>query len=355
MIERIEKLFKFLKTDEAAVITSPENRYYFLGFKSSAGVLVVTDEKAYFLIDFRYYEKASKEISGAEVILCESLYTQLAEILKNHNIIRVLPETEFVTLSGAERLKKGLSDFEIVLKNDLSSYISKMRAIKTKTEIEFITRAQNITDKTFDYILNMIKAGVSEKEIALSMEFFMRKEGSDGIAFDIIAVSGKNSSLPHGVPTDKKIEIGDFLTMDFGAKWNGYCSDMTRTVAIGDITEKQKKVYDTVLLAQKEALKAIRPQVPCKEIDKIARDIINDAGFEGCFGHGLGHSLGLEIHESPACNTRDDTPLEAGMLMTVEPGIYIENEFGVRIEDMVVVTENGCMNLTNSPKELIIL
>ena len=189
----------------------------------------------------------------------------------------------------------------------------------------------------------------------LDMEFFARSKGSEGVAFDFIVVSGKNSSLPHGVPTDKKIEEGDFITMDFGCVINGYRSDMTRTVAVGNVSDEQRLVYDTVLKAQSASLTAIKSGIPCNEIDKIARDIIAKAGFGKCFGHGLGHSVGLEIHESPACNTRDTTPLETGMIMTVEPGIYLEDKFGVRIEDMVVVTENGCLNLTNSSKELIIL
>ncbi len=183
----------------------------------------------------------------------------------------------------------------------------------------------------------------------------MRKNGSEGVAFNTIAVSGKNSSLPHGVPTDKPLKKGDFLTMDFGAVYNGYRSDMTRTVAIGYVNDLQKRIYDIVLKAQLCSLKAIRPTALCKEIDKIARDIIAEEGFADCFGHGLGHSVGLQVHESPSCNTRDETPLEAGMTMTVEPGIYLPDKFGVRIEDMVIVTENGCQNLTESPKNLIVI
>jgi Xaa-Pro aminopeptidase len=189
----------------------------------------------------------------------------------------------------------------------------------------------------------------------LDMEFFMRKQGSEGVSFDFIVVSGKNSSLPHGVPTNKLIENGDFITMDFGAVVNGYRSDMTRTVAVGSVNDEQKRVYDTVLMAQKEALKAIAPEKVCKDIDAVARNIINNAGYEGCFGHGLGHSVGIEIHENPAFNTRCETVLQSGMIMTVEPGIYIENKFGVRIEDMVCVTEDGCVNLTKSTKDLIVL
>jgi Xaa-Pro aminopeptidase len=187
------------------------------------------------------------------------------------------------------------------------------------------------------------------------MEFFMRRMGSEGVSFDFIVVSGKNSSLPHGVPTDKLVQVGDFLTMDFGAVVGGYHSDMTRTVAVGSASDEMRLVYDTVLKAQLESEKAIRAGAVCSDIDKIARDIIYGAGYEGCFGHGLGHSVGVEIHESPAFSPNCSAILRPGTIMTVEPGIYLENKFGVRIEDMVYVTEEGSINLTASPKHLIIV
>lgn len=306
-------------------------------------------------MDFRYIEKARKTIKSAEVILSEKLYTQLTSLFKKEGVKEVLLEPNETTLNEAQIWKNALKEVDIITENNLSKKILELRKIKSEQEIEFINEAQKITDKTFGHILNFIKKGVTEKEIAIEIDFFMRKQGSDGIAFDTIVVSGKNSSMPHGVPTDKAVEKGDFITMDFGAKWQGYCSDMTRTVAIGEITEKQRKVYDTVLKAQKAALDVIKPQVICRQVDKAARDIIENAGFKGCFGHGLGHSLGLYIHENPACNTRDISPLEEGMIMTVEPGIYLENEFGVRIEDMVLITDSSYSNFTKSPKDLIML
>ncbi|MBO5021761.1 MAG: aminopeptidase P family protein, partial [Clostridia bacterium] len=258
-------------------------------------------------------------------------------------------------LDGISTLRKGLDGFNILTDNALSQKILKMRSIKDEEEIKSIEKAQVLTDEAFSYILSHIKPGVRETDIALKMEFFMREHGSEGVAFDFIVVSGKNSSLPHGVPTDKKIENGDFVTMDFGGVINGYRSDMTRTVAVGSVTPKQETVYETVLKAQKAALDAIKPEVPCSLIDKTARDIITAEGFGDCFGHGLGHSVGLEIHENPACNTRDTTLLKSGMIMTVEPGIYIPDKFGVRIEDMVLITDNGYKNFTKSPKELKVL
>lgn len=353
--KRISALQEILDLNEAAIITTDVNRQYFTDFRSSAGTVIITHDNAILLIDFRYFEKAKATIKGIEVQLCEKLYEQTNKILKAENITRLLIETNGVTLSQFERLKKELCDYEISTEDRLSRKITTLRQIKSSQEISLIEKAQSITDLAFAHILDFIKAGLTEREIALELEFFMRKNGSEGVAFDTICVSGKNSSLPHGVPTDKPIENGDFITMDFGARFGGYCSDMTRTVAVGTVSSEKKEVYETVLKAQTAALAEIGPNKICSYIDKTARDIINNAGFEGCFGHGLGHSVGLEIHEGPACNTRDRSPLLSGMTMTVEPGIYLENKFGVRIEDMVLITDNGYKNFTKSPKELIIL
>lgn len=353
--ERIQKLQNFLTDNTAVILFNKSNRLYFSNFISSAGAVVITKSKGFLFVDFRYFEKAKNTVKNLEVVLCERLYSQIGEVLKSQNIKTVFVETESLSLAKFEALKQNYPQIEISNQNIAEEFIKSLRSVKSQNEVNLIKQAQNITDKTFEYILDRIKVGRTEKEIALEMEFFMRKNGSEGIAFDTIAISGKNTSLPHGVPTDKKIEKGDFFTMDFGAVSGGYCSDMTRTVAVGCVSERQKFVYDTVLNAQTESLKIIKEGAVCKDIDAVARNLIYNNGFEGCFGHGLGHSVGLEIHESPAFNTRDETVLKSGTVITVEPGIYLENEFGVRIEDMVLVTENGIINLTESPKELIIL
>jgi Xaa-Pro aminopeptidase len=353
--ERISKLQEALTANQAVLLFNEYNRIYFSGFPSSAGTVIITKNKAFFLIDFRYYEKAKNTVENMDVLLCERLYKQIGDILESQKIKTVFLETESISVAKYGTLKQSFPLVEISDSPFIENFINKQRSIKDKKELNSIKKAQEITDKTFSYILERIEVGRTEKEIALEMEFFMRKNGAESIAFDTIAISGKNTSLPHGVPTDKKIEKGDFFTMDFGARVDGYCSDMTRTVAVGGVNEKQKFVYDTVLKAQEKALESIKSGVVCKEIDAIARKLIYDSGFAGCFGHGLGHSVGLEIHESPAFNTRDESILQSGTVITVEPGIYIENEFGVRIEDMVYVTENGIINLTKSRKELIIL
>lgn len=352
---RIKITAELLNETQAAIITDDTNRFYLTGMRSSAGIVVITKQQAYLLIDFRYYEKAVSVAQGVKVILLEKTFEQLKDIFSAQNIKTVLLEEENTTLSDFNRYRQNLSEYEVLASTELSKTIKNQRAVKSKIEIDYIRQAQNITDKSFEYILGKIKTGISERELMLDLEFYSRRFGSEGVAFDFIVVSGKNTSLPHGVPTEKPIEKGDFVTMDFGAVVNGYRSDMTRTVAVGVVSEEQLKVYNTVLKAQTTALEQIKPQIKCCDIDKTARDIINNAGYEGCFGHGLGHSVGLEIHESPSFNTRDQSLLKEGMVITVEPGIYLENKFGVRIEDMVAVTKNGCDNLTKSSKELIVL
>lgn len=353
--ERIIKIQAELESNEALLVTSHSNRFYLTGFESSAGKVLVTKEIAYFLIDFRYFEKAKSVVDSCEVMLSERVSGEISELLKKHDIKSVFVETYNTSVNDFDSLKNALSEFNVSSYEKFDILLEDMRSIKTEGELELIKKAQVITDETFSYIIDRIEPGRSEIDIMLDMEFYMRKLGSEGVSFDFIVVSGKNSSLPHGVPTQKKIEDGDFVTMDFGAVIGGYRSDMTRTVAVGSVSDEQLRVYETVLKAQVEAIKAVKPDVVCKDIDKVARDIINGAGYEGCFGHGLGHSVGIEIHENPCFNTRCETVLKKGTVMTVEPGIYLENKFGVRIEDMVYVTDNGCIDITGSDKKLIIL
>lgn len=355
MTERISELQKHLQDNEAMLITSHPNRFYFTGFRSSAGTVFITHSAAVFLIDFRYYERAKAVVDGCEVVLSQHVYEEVLNLAKKHGTERLYVETDSVSVRQLSVWQQALTGVKIQMTDRMDRLIETMRSIKSRKELENIRIAQAMTDETFSYILNNIQPGRTEREIMLDMEFYIRRLGSEGVSFDFIVVSGKNSSLPHGVPTDKAIEPGDFVTMDFGAVVNGYRSDMTRTVAVGYVTDEQKRVYETVKSAQLVALSAIRAGAVCRDIDKIARDRIDSAGYWGCFGHGLGHSVGIEIHENPCLNTRCETVLKPGMIMTVEPGIYLENAFGVRIEDMVSVTADGCHNLTKSDKELIVL
>lgn len=352
MINRIEKLKSELREGEALLVKSDANRRYLSGFHSSAGAVIITAQRAVFITDFRYIEKARATITHLEV---EEGSRISAAVKSLGRINKLYIETGAVSLSEYAKLCEALEGIAVSDDPRFDKLLSKLRAQKSDAEIASIKAAQKITDEGFSYILSRISEGRGEREIALDLEFFMRKQGSEGVAFDTIVVSGKNSSLPHGVPSDKKIEKGDFITMDFGAVVNGYCSDMTRTVAVGQVSDEQRAVYNTVLAAQSAALSAISAGKICRDIDKVARDIIENAGYYGAFGHGLGHSVGLEIHESPACNTVCEQKLLSGNIMTVEPGIYLEGRFGVRIEDMVLVTDSGCENLTKSEKSLIIL
>ena len=353
--ERIKRIQQDLSADTALLITSEANRFYVTGFHSSAGVVLVTKEEAYFFIDFRYYEKAKSQVESCSVVLSERTQGEIYELLQKRGVSSLFVETDSMSVAELARYKEALPDIEILDDDKMDRLLEDMRAVKNEKELSLIRAAQKITDETFTYILGRIEAGRSEIDIMLDMEFYMRKLGSEGVSFDFIVVSGKNSSLPHGVPTDKLVEVGDFVTMDFGAVVGGYRSDMTRTVAVGCVSQEQRRVYDTVLAAQKAAIEAVRPGLVCKEIDKVARDLIYGAGYEGCFGHGLGHSVGIEIHENPAFNMRCESVLQSGTVMTVEPGIYLENKYGVRIEDMVYVTDNGCVDITESQRELIIL
>lgn len=350
----ITSLQQALEPGDALLITGQSNRFYITGFPSSAGQVVLTANGGWFLVDFRYIEKARATIQGLTVCL-SSGPDDLRNLLTEQAVRRLYVEAEVTTLHQYTLLKTALPDIAVQQDNRFDERLLHLRQCKSDWELQAIRRAQAITDDTFAYILDRLRPGRTEREIMLDMELYARQQGSDGVAFSYIVVSGKNSALPHGEPTDKPLEDGDFLTMDFGAVVDGYRSDMTRTVAIGRVSEQQQRVYDIVHQAQQAALAAIRPGVSCREVDAVARKIIDDAGFAGCFGHGLGHSVGIDIHEMPAFNTRCDTLLEPGMVMTVEPGIYLEGQFGVRIEDMVVVTDDGCENLTHSPKNLLIV
>ncbi len=353
--DRVQKLQNQLKNDEAFIVYYGPNRFYLTGFNSSAGVVIISKEDACFLVDFRYFEKAKKVIKGFNVVLSEKIWSQINEVLKQNKVNKIYTETSTISLKEYTDLKSNLKDFEISDNTFAEDVLYSLRAVKSSAEIEYMRQAQALTDETFEYILDYIRPGKTEKAISLEMEFYMRKRGSEGVAFDFIVVSGENTSLPHGTPTDRVVQKGDFITMDFGAKVQGYCADMTRTIAIGEVDDRQIEVYETVLNAQLEAMKHIKAGAVCKDIDAVARNLIDNAGFKGCFGHSLGHSLGIEVHEAPGFNWRDNTVLKSNMLLSVEPGIYLENQFGVRIEDVICVSENGFENLTKSPKELIII
>lgn len=351
----IKKLISGIPEKTAYYIENPLNLRYFTGTDIDTGVLIVTADKAYFITDFRYIETARAQLENTDisVVLQNKLADDVKSILISEGIENLAVEAEYQHISRMPFFEKICA--HVITNGELDKKINEMRAVKQPREIENIKKAQALTDGAFTHILPYIKPGVHERDIALEIEFYMRKNGAGGVSFDLITVSGKKTSLPHGIPSDNVVCDGDFFTMDIGCKVNGYCSDMTRTVAVGSVTDEMKTVYNTVLTAQKAVLDMLRAGVVCSNADKTARDIIYNAGYKGCFGHSTGHSVGLFIHESPALSPNCSDVLQSGMIVTVEPGIYLENKFGVRIEDMVLVTDDGIENLTHSDKQLIVL
>ena len=291
-----------------------------------------------------------------ECLCYQRLTDTLRELMEKHGVRRLLVEAGQMTLRERRKLRETLSG-DVEDGDELDDWLEALRLIKSPDELRRIREAQALTAYGFEKILDYIRPGRTEREIALELEFLIRRQGAEGIAFDFIVVSGANSSLPHGVPSDKAVEPGDFVTMDFGAVVDGWHSDMTRTVAVGSVTDEQRRVYETVLRAQETALGTLRAGLSCRAGDAAARDVIREAGYGDCFGHSTGHGVGVEIHEEPRLSPAapEGELLQPGSVVTVEPGIYLSGKFGVRIEDMAAITETGCENLTKSPKTLTIL
>lgn len=351
-MNRLETLRRHLPA--AALITSQKHAYYLSRFAFEDGYLLVLPDAAYLLTDFRYEEAARAKADKAFTVISPEtgVLSAVADLLKKHDVKTLFLEETHVTLALRDTLCARLPD--VKLKTGLSAILEKARQYKDESELAIIKRAQAITDAAFTHILNFITPSRTEREVAFELEHFMRVAGADGIAFPTIAVSGSASALPHGVPRDCQLERG-FLTMDFGAALDGYCSDMTRTVVIGNADEEMRRLYHTVLAAQKAALDLAAVGVSHRALDAAARDLIENAGYHHCFGHSLGHGVGLDIHEAPRLSSRasEDSLLAVGEVVTVEPGIYLQGKYGCRIEDMIAVTEHGIENLTHSTKELI--
>ncbi len=339
---------------DAMMITSEPNRLYATGFHSTAGMAIVTTAGSYFFTDSRYIEAASKRIDNCHILenTREKPMSMLAEeVIARHGIKRLGFEESYTTVEEYDLWREKLS-CELV---PAAGLLGELRAVKDQGEIDTMIAAQRIAEKALTEVLNFIKVGRTEKEIAAFLQYQMLLGGAEKMSFDPIVVSGANSSMPHGVPTDKPVASGDFITMDFGCIYGGYCSDMTRTVAVGSVTEEMDKVYHTVLRAQLEGIAATKAGVAGKTVHEAGAAVIREAGYGAYFGHGFGHSLGVEIHESPNASPANDKPLPAGAVISAEPGIYLPGRFGVRIEDVVVVKEGGCEDITLAPKELLIL
>lgn len=349
--KRVEKIINELNID-AVLISNGNNMRYVSGFAGETGYLYISNKHHIVITDFRYTYQAEAEAKGYEIVTIGSggYEEAINDILRTDNVKRLGFESKDMLYSKYEEFTDKLNVDELIpIKDEITS----LRKIKTHKEQEYIRQAESIGDKVFTEILTYIKPGMTELDVAARIEYLLKVYGGERLSFSAIVASGVNSSMPHAVPSNKKIEIGDFLTMDFGCVYEGYCSDMTRTIVIGKASDKQKEIYNIVLEAQLAALDVIKAGLKGRDVDKVARDIIYNAGYEGCFGHGLGHSVGLFIHEDPRLSPSEEQTIEAGMIETVEPGIYVRGFGGVRIEDLVLVTEDGHINYTKSDKSLI--
>ncbi|MCI2105190.1 MAG: aminopeptidase P family protein [Intestinimonas sp.] len=338
---------------DAMLITSKPGEFYAVGFHGE-GIALVTAHENFYFTDSRYIEAAQAAVTDAQVSMPQpgTNYHKMVQSILNRCGIKTLGfEENYMTVDEFNRYRDALSADLI----PAGKLLTGLRACKDEEEITRMTQAQRIAERALDEILAFIRPGMTEKEIAAKLTYDMLRFGAEKMSFDPIVVSGPNGSLPHGVPGARRVEKGDFITMDFGCKFGGYCSDMTRTVAVGDPSAEMRKVYGIVLEAQLAGIAAAKAGVPGCDVDAAARKIIADAGYGPYFGHSFGHSVGIEIHESPNASPRCTTPLPAGVAVSAEPGIYLPGRFGVRIEDVVVLHEGGCINLTKAPKNLIIL
>lgn len=337
------------------LIVNDNNKKYLSDFDSTSYTLIISSDENYIVTDFRYIEAAQDLeplYKAEETEPGHSLFDFLKELAEKNGDMKLGIESTTVTLDFYEKLRKTLRGKKLYKSDGL---IENIRTVKDKEELSNIARAEKIGDEAFSYILGVIRPGLTEKEIALRLELKMRELGAEGLSFETICVSGARTSMPHGRPSDKKIENGDFVTLDFGCTFNGYCSDMTRTVGVGSVSDEQKKIYDIVLRAQTTACEGIHAGMTGRQADALARDIIAAEGYAECFGHGMGHGVGLEIHESPTANPSSLDIFRSGMLITIEPGIYLPEKFGVRIEDLSIVRDSDIIILSESRKELIIL
>ena len=353
MNARASRLLEQLSAEgvRAALVTKEENIRYFTGY-TGEGCLLILPEKQVILTDFRYVEQVSRQAPDCECVRTRAGVTPegaVASLLQEAGLTKLAYEPYKMTVEEFQGWQAALPGVEFV---SLANKPEVLRQIKDRGEIDSICRSAKIACDALAKLMGYIRPGMTEKEIATELDYYMLKLGSEGNAFSTIAAAGPNGSLPHAVPSDRPVQKGELLTLDFGAKVNGYCSDMTRTIAIGKVSDELRAIYDAVLEAQLRALAYVKPGVNCKDVDAVARDYLEPL-YPGAFGHSLGHGVGLFIHEGPGFSTRSEAVLKPGHVVTVEPGVYIPGLGGVRIEDMVLVTEDGYINPVTAPKELI--
>ncbi len=337
---------------DAMLITSEPGEFYAIGFHGE-GVALVTKEGSWYFTDSRYIEACRNQVTGCQISMPDgrTYKVEVQELVGKHGIRKLGFEENYLSVKEYNAWTEGVRA-QFVPANDL---VDGLRMYKDAEEVERLIQAQRISERAFDEILNFLQPGVTEKEVAAKLEYDMLRFGAQKMSFDPIVASGPNGSMPHAVPGDRKIQKGEFVTMDFGCKFGGYCSDMTRTVAVGEPTDEMKKVYQTVLEAQLAGIAAAKAGCLGCDVHEAGRKVIADAGYGAYFGHGFGHGVGIEIHESPRFSPLWKQPIAAGAALSAEPGIYLPGKFGVRIEDVVILTEGGCTDITKAPKQLIVL
>jgi len=353
-MERVENVQEQLAEHglDALLVTNMYNVRYLANFTGTTGLVVITKDNAYFVTDFRYTEQAADQAKGFDIVKNEGpIYDEVATIVENNGIKKLGFEEEDITFATYETI----NDLINADLKPVSDMVETLREVKSDAEIDIIQQAVDIAEKGYDYILGFVKPGMTEIEVANELDFYMRKHGAAGVSFDTIVASGLRSAMPHGVASNKEIEEGDMITIDFGCYYKGYVSDMTRTFAVGDPSDELKKIYNIVFEANKRVTEAAKAGMTGVEVDAIARDYITEQGYGEAFGHTTGHGIGLEIHEGPALSYRNEKELVENNVITNEPGIYIPGLGGVRIEDDLVVKEDGNINLNSSAKELVIL
>ncbi|MCL6516184.1 Xaa-Pro peptidase family protein [Alicyclobacillus sp.] len=358
---RVERLRAELSARglDAMLVSSPENRRYISGFTGTAANVLVTAERALVITDFRYTQQAKAQCAGFEVVEQQASHggaflELLTDLVGSLGVKTVGFEQDYLTYGQVEQyrsLEARVPGFRWV---PVSGAVEALRVVKDDGEIAILEQAARIADEAFEHVLGVLRPGMTEREVALELEVQMRKRGASGASFDTIVASGWRSAMPHGVASDKVIEPGDLVTMDFGALYQGYCSDLTRTVVVGKATPRQREVYAWVLEAQRLALEAVRPGITGRELDAVARDALARYGVAEAFGHSLGHGIGLAIHEDPRISRAGEAELVPGMVITIEPGVYLPDWGGVRIEEDVVVTATGGRVLTHSSKDSLI-
>lgn len=354
-MSRLARLKEKMSQEEidGFLITSPYNLRYFTNFTGTTGLALVTKEQAFFVTDFRYTQQAAKQAQGFEIVKNSgNIFAKVAELVEKNAVHTLAFEEDYISFSEYSLLEELITESSLV---PISGLLESLREVKDDQEIARIKQACSIADQAFDHILKMVQPGMTEIEIANQLDFFMRSLGASGVSFETIVASGVRSAMPHGVASNKTIEQSDIITLDFGCYYEGYVSDMTRTFAIGDPGEQLKEIYQIVLDAQLKVIEAAKPGISGIELDAVARDYIASFGYGEAFGHSTGHGIGLDIHEGPNVSMRADKTFVPGNVITDEPGIYLPDVGGVRIEDDLLITSTGNEILTQSPKELIIL